>query len=33
VTLTDKWRETPETTHSFLRAYLAQLGKSGVCAG
>ena len=32
-TTTDRWQETPEVTHSFLRAYLAQLGKSGVCTG
>jgi hypothetical protein len=32
-TMTDKWQETPEITHTFLRAYLTQLSKSGVCAG
>jgi hypothetical protein len=30
-TLTREWQESPETTHSFLRAYLAQLARSRVC--
>jgi hypothetical protein len=32
--LTNKWQDAtePETTHAFLRAYLAQLARAGVCA-